>query len=264
MKYILLVLLLIFTESQSQVLVTPRIQCRTKKCEGDNFCFQGYCTPCDGPRSIWTKRKPQWGTKIGEALNVPAYSNYGDLDVQDKNKDEYLLDSQINFGEEIYIGQKYQCVHYARRFWVSQYNTTFGSVDRAEQIFDLQEAYNFDTKQNIQLKKFLNGGIEPPQQGDLLIWQKDNGEFPYGHVAVVIAIDIVSASPHVLIAEQNYDQAWDTRNFARALKVSIGENKEIIVSNNRQTFPNKDDLKCRDDEITSQGVILGWVRLEIQ
>lgn len=34
-----------------------------------------------------------------------------------------------------------------------------------------------------------------------------------------------------------------------------------MIFNNRQTFPSKDDLKCRDDEITSQGVILGWVRL---
>ncbi|CAD8063605.1 unnamed protein product [Paramecium sonneborni] len=264
MKFIVLILLLLFVFNQAQVQITPRIQCKTKKCEGDNFCFQGYCTSCEGPRSLWNKRKPLWGTKVGEALQVPAFSNFGDLDVLDSSKDEFLEDSINNFGEEIYIGQKYQCVHYARKFWIQNFNVTFGSVDNAEQIFDLQEAYNINSKQNINLQKFQNGGIETPILGDLLIWQKDDGEFPYGHVAVVLNVDLESDYPHVLIAEQNYDQIWDTRNFSRALKITLGEKKEINISNNRQTFPTKDDLKCRDDLYTSQGVILGWIRLKIQ
>ncbi|CAD8057446.1 unnamed protein product [Paramecium primaurelia] len=264
MKYIVFILFQLILFSLSEVVVKPRIQCTFQDCEGDDFCYQGYCTPCEIPRNLWFQRKPEWGTKVGEAIQVPAYSNFGDANVLDTNKDEYLQDSKINFGEEIYVGQNYQCVQFARRFWIQNYNTTFGSVNYAEQIFNLQEAYNFDTKKTLQMMKFQNGDIHTPKFGDLLIWQKDEGEFPYGHVAVVIAVEIESKYPHVLIAEQNYDQSWDARSFSRALKLTQGKNKEIIISNNRQIFPTKEDWKCRDTEITSQGVILGWVRLNIQ
>ncbi|CAK73484.1 unnamed protein product (macronuclear) [Paramecium tetraurelia] len=265
MKYIVLIFLLqLFSLSLSEVVVTPKIQCRAQECEGDNFCFQGYCTSCEITRRQWNQGKPLWGTKVGEAIKVPAYSNFGDPNVLDTKKDEFLEDSKRIFGEEVYVGQKYQCVQFARRFWIVHYNSTFGSVNYAEQIFYLQQAYNFNTKQSLQLKKFQNGDIHPPQQGDLLIWKKDEEEFPYGHVAIVISVEMESSYPHVLIAEQNYDQSWDARSFSRALRLIKGENNEITISNNRQIFPTREDLKCRDTEVTSQGVILGWVRLNIQ
>lgn len=50
------------------------------------------------------QNKPLWGTKVGEAIQVPGYSNFGDPNVLDTNKDEFLLDSKKIFGEEVYVG----------------------------------------------------------------------------------------------------------------------------------------------------------------
>ena len=49
--------------------------------------------------------------------------------------------------------------------------------------------------------KFSNGGIERPQTGDLLIWNKRNPYFPYGHVAVVLSVSLDTTTPYVIVGE---------------------------------------------------------------
>jgi len=50
-------------------------------------------------------------------------------------------------------------------------------------------------------------------------------------VAVIVGIDLASSIPHVLIAEQNYDNGWDAKTYSRALKVDINMGGGITIFN---------------------------------
>lgn len=67
--------------------------------------------------------------------------------------------------------------------------------------------------------------------GDLLIWEQSFPYFPAGHVAVIVGVDFTSSIPHVLIAEQNYDNEWDAKTYARALKVEISNTGGVTIMN---------------------------------
>ncbi|CAD8066837.1 unnamed protein product [Paramecium sonneborni] len=232
-----------------------------------NFCLQNFCIPCDDLRKKWNQKKTQWGNKIGEIDNIVAYSNLGDANILNKSKDEYLYQNQTNknlFVEKIYIGQKYQCVHYARNFWIQYFDSYFGSVNTADQIFYLEYGYDIMKNKSYPLQKFSNGKTDIPKFGDLLIWEKNKETYPNGHVAVVLNIEINSLYPHILIAEQNYDQIWDAKHFSRALKVKLSKNEEVRVESIRQIFPGMEDYKCKEKLNVAEGEILGWVRLKIQ
>lgn len=66
-----------------------------------------------------------------------------------------------------------------------------------------------------------NGSKSWPKVGDLLIWAYAPPDFPAGHVAVIVQVELQSEQKHILIAEQNYDDAWDSKYYSRALVVEI-------------------------------------------
>lgn len=81
------------------------------------------------------------------------------------------------------------------------------------------------------LLSIKNGSKERPKLGDLLIWEQTFPDFPFGHVAVIVGVNFGDANPHILVAEQNYDNGWDARTYSRTLKVYIDIGGGITVLN---------------------------------
>jgi hypothetical protein len=121
-----------------------------------------------------------------------------------------------------YIGVTYQCVEYARKWWMKNRGITFGSIDSAHEILYLTEGKNLATQQPFPLARSINSTARrPPRRGDLVVYYPDrtDPEWRHGHVAVVVAVDLDQG--RVALAEENYDnQPWqDPQAFARQIRL---------------------------------------------
>ncbi|WP_447857633.1 bifunctional glutathionylspermidine amidase/synthase [Enterobacter ludwigii] len=138
-----------------------------------------------------------FGTLLGYAPGgVAIYSsNYGSLDPRRYPED---ADFRSYIGNE-YMGHKWQCVEFARRFLFLNYGCVFTDVGMAWEIFSLRFLRQVVNDNILPLQAFANGAKRAPQAGALLIWQK-GGEFhETGHVAVITQL----LDDKVRIAEQN-------------------------------------------------------------
>lgn len=144
-----------------------------------------------------TSSDAPFGTLLGYAPGgVAIYSsNYSSLNPQDY-PDDATFRSYI--GNE-YMGHKWQCVEFARRFLFLTYGFVFTDVGMAYEIFSLRFLREVVNDNILPLQAFANGSRRPPLAGSLLIWQK-GGEFKHtGHVAVITQL----IGNKVRIAEQN-------------------------------------------------------------
>ncbi|UMX66827.1 CHAP domain-containing protein [Klebsiella pneumoniae] len=132
-----------------------------------------------------TSSDAPFGTLLGYAPGgVAIYSsNYSSLNPQDY-PDDATFRSYI--GNE-YMGHKWQCVEFARRFPVpgpmALSSPMWGWLAKSSlPAFFLREVVNDNI---LPLQAFANGSRRPPIAGSLLIRQK-GGEFKHtGHVAVI-------------------------------------------------------------------------------
>lgn len=150
-----------------------------------------------------------------------------------------------------YIGVTYQCVEYARKWWMKNRGITFGSIDSAYEILYLTEGKNLETQQSVPLARSINGTARrPPRRGDLLVYYPDrtDPEWRHGHVAVVVAVDLDQG--HVALAEENYDnQPWQNpQAFARQIR--------LFEVNGRYTLLDVSPTARRNAE---GGRIAGWL-----
>ena len=60
---------------------------------------------------------PDWGEVTGTS-GINGYSNKDDPNVPNASLYEYINPGEYGFEEKILIGQKYQCVHFARHYWL--------------------------------------------------------------------------------------------------------------------------------------------------
>lgn len=183
-------------------------------------------------------RPEKFGTLLGLAPGgVPAYSS--DYDSAD---DRDLPDRHAyrSYYDGIYMGHKWQCVEFARRWLYINKGYIFDDVAMAFDIFELHCARVPSDNSIVPLKSFRNGSKRHPEPGCLLIWD-EGGEFEVtGHVAIITAV-----SPHgVTLAEQNVDHVrWpDGRDYSREIKAVVTADGEYW-------------LECSYGDAT----ILGWV-----
>ena len=183
-------------------------------------------------------KKTAFGEAIGIAPGgVVAYSSH----YNSADPDKYpTRSSYIAFHNGIYTGYKYQCVEFARRWLVAAAGITFGDVNMAYQIFDVERfvpvrEHEEDGRTALRRAELhppaareINGGRKHrPLQGSLLLWHPE-GYFEHtGHVAVVTA----ATEEFVRVAEQNVsDRKWpDGQDYARELPVKIGPNGEYTI-----------------------------------
>lgn len=179
-----------------------------------------------------------FGKLLGYAPGgVAAYSS----DYATASEDDYPNRSAYrSYLDGIYMGYKWQCVEFARRWMYLNNGYIFDDVAMAFDIFELRSVRDVKANTRLPFQAFKNGSRTHPEVGSLLIWE-EGGEFEdTGHVAVITEV----GSTFVRIAEQNVGhKAWPNgQNFARELKAKI-------------TDDNSFWMQCS----YSDGTILGWM-----
>tara|TARA_R110001583_G_scaffold25250_4_gene91550 strand:+ start:7743 stop:9650 length:1908 start_codon:yes stop_codon:yes gene_type:complete len=179
-----------------------------------------------------------FGTLLGYAPGkVGAYSS----DYETANETDYPNRSSYrHYLDGIYMGYKWQCVEFARRWMYLNKGYIFDDVAMAYEIFNLRSVRNITSNSRLPMCAFANGSKRQPEPGSLLIWD-EGGEFEEtGHVAVVTEV----FADKLRIAEQNESHhAWPTgRNYSRELIATTTEDGEYW-------------LQCSYNDAT----ILGWM-----
>ncbi|MFK1709739.1 bifunctional glutathionylspermidine amidase/synthase [Klebsiella quasipneumoniae] len=181
-----------------------------------------------------TSSDAPFGTLLGYAPGgVAIYSsNYSSLNPQDY-PDDATFRSYI--GNE-YMGHKWQCVEFARRFLFLTYGFVFTDVGMAYEIFSLRFLREVVNDNILPLQAFANGSRRPPIAGSLLIWQK-GGEFKHtGHVAVITQL----VGNKVRIAEQNviHSPLPQGQQWTRELTLEVNAGRYTI----KDTFADTEIL----------------------
>lgn len=90
----------------------------------------------------------------------------------DLDTSAYLVSKSMPEDDSLaYVGITYQCVGYARYWWMKNLSLTFGDVDDAHQILCLTKATDPRTHEPVPLGRFVNGSAtRAPQRGDLLLY----------------------------------------------------------------------------------------------
>ncbi|HBR7217126.1 TPA: bifunctional glutathionylspermidine amidase/synthase [Klebsiella pneumoniae] len=181
-----------------------------------------------------TSSDAPFGTLLGYAPGgVAIYSsNYSSLNPQDY-PDDATFRSYI--GNE-YMGHKWQCVEFARRFLFLTYGFVFTDVGMAYEIFSLRFLREVVNDNILPLQAFANGSRRPPIAGSLLIWQK-GGEFKHtGHVAVITQL----VGNKVRIAEQNviHSPLPQGQQWTRELTLEVNDGRYTI----KDTFADTEIL----------------------
>ncbi len=170
-----------------------------------------------------------FATILGTADDAIGYSNCKSTCVKAEysfmnlnTKAISIHQSNPNDKQLHYVGVIYQCVEYARRWWMLNQGITFGSIDSAFEILYLTEGKNIYTNKSFPLARSINGSAtKPPSRGDLIIYGADrsNPNWRHGHVAVVVDVDLKLGL--VSIAEENYNnKPWlNPKAFSRQLRL---------------------------------------------
>jgi len=182
--------------------------------------------------------RARFGSVLGVAPGeVPVYSS--DYDSADSRElpDRHAFRS---YADGVYMGYKWQCVEFARRWTYRNRGYVFDDVAMAHEIFRLRSVRVVKTGERLPLRAFRNGSKRPPEPGCLLIWAP-GGEFENtGHVAVVTEV----LPDRIRFAEQNVeDRVWpEGQRYSREIRAKLTEDGEYWV-------------ECSFADAT----ILGWV-----
>ncbi|CAF1242093.1 unnamed protein product [Adineta steineri] len=194
-------------------------------------------------RSATEKKLAPYNAIVGIASsNVPAYSN---------GNDSYIS-YQESYLDGVYMGIKWQCVEYARRWTYIRKSSVFKSIEGANDMWSqLTYVERVADKKRFPLKNHPNGSPNPPINESYLIYpiQKD---MPYGHVAVIV--DVLPNA--IRIAEENFYFHYWTRNYAREIPVVFRDGRYFIddkysiygwmeIDDNKQLQPLDKTKKCR-------------------
>ncbi len=158
----------------------------------------------------------KFGTLLGRAPgNVAIYSShYASVDPA-----EYPdRDSFRSFLDGVYMGYKWQCVEFARRWLYVNHGYVFDDVAMAYDIFALHHVTRLADNELLPLHSFRNGSLRAPQPGCLLIWE-EGGEFEVtGHVAIVTEV----MAGRIRFAEQNLEHCKlpEHQTWSRELPLS--------------------------------------------
>ncbi len=204
-----------------------------------------------------------FGQALGSNRGVVAYSNCRSECIRPEYSFLNLKTGEISLHkqdpknpEQKYIGVIYQCVEYARRWWMTQLGIRFGSVDSAWEVLYLEKGQFVGRDATFELDRFINGQAhQPPAVGDLLVYAPDRSRnhWLHGHVAVVV--ESHPQAGWLAVAEENYDnRPWPKgQQYARKLQLL-------------QTGPYWQVLDLPPGQIhgPDAGSISGWVRPQIQ
>ena len=185
------------------------------------------------------KKPAPFGTCLGFAPgNVPVYSSHEDVHGPGclKTRDDYR-----SYLDGIFMGYKWQCVEFARRWLYVNKNYIFADISMAYDIFELRSVRHTKNNTILPLKSFKNGAKRWPEPGCLLIWAEGGYFEDTGHVAIVT--EVLSDEIHII--EQNVEQTiWpDDQPYSRKLKTSVTTEGGYLI----------------EDRFDANTRVLGWV-----
>ncbi|UJR16808.1 hypothetical protein I4U23_003707 [Adineta vaga] len=165
---------------------------------------------------------------LGTAFaNVPAYSN----------TDDGVFHIERHYMHGIFLGVKWQCVEYARRWLLLKKSCVFKSVRFAADIWtQLTYVERITDGKQFPLKPYPNGSPTKPKIDSFLIYSISE-EQPVGHIAVICDV----GPNYIRIAEQNNKFHYWNGEYAR----------EILMI-------EKDGLYYLEDEDPMHG----WMEIE--
>jgi len=180
----------------------------------------------------------RFNTLLGYAPgNVPVYSSHY------PSADESEFPNRKSFRsyvDGIFMGYKWQCVEFARRWLYLNKGAIFDNVPMAYDIFHLRTLRSLRTHDLLPLRSFVNGAKRHPEPDCMLIWE-EGGEFEEtGHVAIVTEV----FPDRIRIVEQNVGHSvWvDGQHFSRELPAHIDADGHYWI-------------ECTYDD----AAVLGWV-----
>lgn len=155
-----------------------------------------------------------------------------------------------HFIDRVFMGSKWQCVEFARRFWLTRKNLIIPPLGFASHIWDLDFVAERSSYNKIPIVKYPNGGTEAPAAGDLLIYKSTPNQW-VGHVAVVLDFVSCEDGTHLIrVGEQNNDndEMWKYGTHADELLVEVTRSGDLM----EQTFT----VTNSDPDLQ----LSGWVR----
>ena len=148
--------------------------------------------------SASSSNSERFGAVLGHAAGgVPVYSSDYDSADELQFPDRHAYRSYF---DGVYMGQKWQCVEFARRWLYVNHGCVFDDVAMAYDIFRLQALTKVSDGMLLPLRSFRNGARRRPEPGALLIWNEGGHFTTTGHVAVVVHV----GDDTLHIAEQNF------------------------------------------------------------
>lgn len=159
-----------------------------------------------------------FGEELGVAPgNVVSYSS------DYKTADDTIYPARSHFRSYlngIYMGYKWQCVEFARRWLYVNKGYIFNDVAMAYEIFRLRYVRDLTNNEELPLNAFDNGSKRHPEPGCLLIWDEGGDFEETGHVAIITQV----YDNRIRIVEQNMDfHKWpDGQDYSREIKAKIG------------------------------------------
>ncbi len=187
-----------------------------------------------------------FGSELGANENVVAYSNCVPECI---DPTPHQVESKhTGLASDTYTGITWQCVEYARRWWLMRRGAVFGSVDAADDMWrEVSSAQHLASETERAVTRHNNGGPVRPEPGDLIIYRKSEA-LAFGHVAVVVDVDTTAG--FVSVAEQNFaNKPWPAPTYARRLPLIESEAMYAVYG----------DAGERDAGVAEQ--IYGWLRL---
>lgn len=164
-------------------------------------------------------RPARFGSVLGIAPGgVEAYS----CDYDSADEDAYPNRRAFrHYIDSVYIGYKWQCVEFARRWLYVNKGYIFDDVSMAYEIFNLRWVRDLRRNERLPFQAFRNGSMRHPEPGCLLIWDEGEQFEETGHVAIVTEV----LADRIRVAEQNVDNlVWpDDRDYAREIRCKIGD-----------------------------------------
>jgi surface antigen len=135
-----------------------------------------------------------FGTNLGDFNGVTVFSNGSPS----------FNSGQNNYINGTYIGLKWQCVEYVRRYYFTQF-----AINLAARYLGNANTW-YDNAGTMGLQRFPNGSNTAPQVGDVLT---SNGGFA-GHIAIVRSV----SGNQVCTAQQNFSE--DATDVNRCLSLT--------------------------------------------
>lgn len=141
--------------------------------------------------------------------HIPAYSN----------KHDHFFSGERHVQDGFFMGFKYQCVEFARRWLYYRKGLILEDISMAALILDCTRVLDAATAKPVRMVAVKNNGMEKPVEDALLIFPQSVAS-PWGHVAVITHVE----QDCVYVADQNYHFAPWTSD--KGLRLSLLHNAE--------------------------------------